>query len=64
MKRLNNRPKPKNEFSDMLTTDLCELFLSKLENHIGKKLSDDTANTLSKELADEVVNMLTNEVEE
>ena len=64
MKRLNNRPKPKNEFSDMLNTDLCELFLSKLENHIGKKLSEDTANTLSQELADEVVNMLTSEVEE
>ena len=40
------------------------MFLSKLENHIGKKLSDDTANTLSQELADEVVNMLTSEVEE
>ena len=64
MKRLNNRPKPKNEFSDMLNTDLCEMFLSKLENHIGKKLSEDTANTLSQELADEVVNMLTSEVEE
>ena len=64
MKRLNNRPKPKDEFSAMLNTDLCELFLSKLENHIGKKLSDDTANTLSQELADEVVNMLTSEVEE
>ena len=64
MKRLNNRPKQKDEFSDMLNTDLCEMFLSKLENHIGKKLSDDTANTLSQELADEVVNMLTNEVEE
>lgn len=64
MKRLNNRPKPKNEFSDMLNTDLCELFLSKLENHIGKKLSEDTANTLSQELADEVVEMLTSEVGE
>lgn len=64
MKRLNNRPKQKDEFSTMLNTDLCELFKVKLDNHIGKKLSEDTANTLSQELADEVVEMLTSEVVE
>ena len=63
MERLNNRPKQKDEFSDMLNTDLCELFKVKLDKHIGKKLSEDTANGLAQELADEVVEMLTSEVE-
>ena len=64
MKRLNNRPKPKDEFSAMLTTDLCELFKVKLDEYVGKKLTQANVETISQELADEVVNMLTNEVEE
>lgn len=64
MKRLNNRPKQKDEFSAMLNTDLCELFKVKLDEYVGKKLSGDTANTLAQELADEVVEMLTSEVGE
>ena len=64
MKRLNNRPKPKDEFSAMLTTDLCEMFKVKLDEYVGKKLTQANVETISQELADEVVNMLTNEVEE
>ena len=64
MKRLNNRPKPKNEFSAMLNTDLCEMFKVKLDEYVGKKLTQANGETISQELADEVVNMLTNDVEE
>lgn len=64
MKRLNNRPKPKNEFSDMLNTDLCEMFKVKLGEYVGKKLTQANVETISQELADEVVEMLTSEVEE
>ena len=64
IKRLNNRPKPKNEFSAMLNTDLCEMFKVKLDEYVGKKLTQANVETISQELADEVVNMLTNEVEE
>ena len=64
MKRLNNRPKPKDEFSAMLNTDLCEMFKVKLDEYVGKKLTQANVETISQELADEVVNMLTNEVEE
>ena len=64
MKRLNNRPKPKDEFSAMLTTDLCEMFKVKLDEYVGKKLTQANVETIYQELADEVVNMLTNEVEE
>ena len=64
MKRLNNRPKQKDEFSDMLNTDLCELFKVKLDEYVGKKLTQANVETISQELADEVVNMLTSEVEE
>ena len=64
MKRLNNRPKQKDEFSDMLNTDLCELFKVKLDEYVGKKLTQANVETIYQELADEVVNMLTNEVEE
>lgn len=62
MKRLNNRPKPKNEFSDMLNTDLCELFKVKLDEYAGKKITQANVETISQELADEVVEMLTSEV--
>ena len=64
MKRLNNRPKPKDEFSAMLTTDLCEMFKVKLDEYVGKKLTQANVETIYQELADEVVNMLTSEVEE
>ena len=64
MKRLNNRPKQKDEFSAMLNTDLCEMFKVKLDEYVGKKLTQANVETISQELADEVVNMLTNEVEE
>ena len=64
MKRLNNRPKPKNEFSAMLNTDLCEMFKVKLDYYVGEMITRADADELSQELADEVVNMLTNEVEE
>jgi len=64
MKRLNNRPKPKNEFSAMLNTDLCEMFKVKLDYYVGEMITRADADELSQELADEVVNMLTSEVEE
>ena len=64
MKRLNNRPKPKDEFSAMLNTDLREMFKVKLDEYVGKKLTQANVETISQELADEVVNMLTSEVEE
>lgn len=64
MKRLNNRPKQKDEFSDMLNTDLCEMFKVKLDEYVGKKLIQANVETISQELADEVVEMLTSEVEE
>ena len=63
MKRLNNRPKPKNEFSAMLNTDLCEMFKVKLDYYVGEMITRADADELSQELADEVVNMLTNDVE-
>ena len=64
MKRLNIRPKPKNEFSAMLNTDLCEMFKVKLDYYVGEMITRADADELSQELADEVVEMLTNEVEE
>ena len=64
MKRLNNRPKQKDEFSAMLNTDLCEMFKVKLDYYVGEMITRADADELSQELADEVVNMLTNEVEE
>ena len=64
MKRLNNRPRPKDEFSAMLTTNLCEMFKVKLDEYVGKKLTQANVETIYQELADEVVNMLTSEVEE
>ena len=64
MKRLNNRPKPKNEFSAMLNTDLCEMFKVKLDYYVGEMITRADADELSQELADEVVEMLTSEVEE
>ena len=64
MKRLNNRPRQKDEFSDMLNTDLCEMFKVKLGEYVGKKLTQANVETISQELADEVVEMLTSEVEE
>ena len=64
MKRLNNRPKQKDEFSTMLNTDLCEMFKVKLDEYVGKKLTQANVETISQELADEVVEMLTSEVEE
>jgi len=64
MKRLNNRPKQKDEFSAMLNTDLCEMFKVKLDYYVGEMITRADADELSQELADEVVNMLTSEVEE
>ena len=48
----------------MLNTDLCEMFKVKLDEYVGKKLTQANVETISQELADEVVNMLTSEVEE
>ena len=59
MKRLNNRPKPKNEFSAMLNTDLCEMFKVKLDYYVGEMITRADADELSQELADEVVYIVT-----
>lgn len=59
MKRLNNRPKPKNEFSDMLNTDLTNLFKSVLDKYQGKKLAESSIAEAASELANEAVILLT-----
>lgn len=64
MERLNNRPKQKDEFSDMLNTDLTDLFKSVLGKYQGKKLTEFSVAEAASELANEAVTLLTEGNEE